>query len=199
MGLAAYGQTQVDLSSQEKKIDFTMAAATLPVKLGSVLPASCKPGELFFKINATAGSNLYGCAGANNWVAQGAGVVQETSSLNVVYIGAQTLIIGAGCTPQKPCNVRLGNTVYSLQDTATVTLSGVGTGQAFIYVSSTGALTVGHTLAVVCSAGCVAQSGISSFPADSIPLYRWTATSGAWDITGGVDLRAFLSGSNVVG
>ena len=181
MGLTTYGQTQVDLgsqaNSQAKRIDFTGAAATLPAKMGSALPVVCQPGELFFKCNAPAGSNLYGCTAANTWTGQGGGVVQDISSLNVTYVGAQTLTIGTGCTVQKPCNVRFGNTVSSFQNTATVTLSGAGTGQAFIYVSSSGVLTVGHMLAVACSGGCAAQTGISSFPADSIPLYRWTATA----------------------
>jgi hypothetical protein len=41
------------------------------------------------------------------------------------------------------------------------------------------------------------MSAVTSFPTDAIPLFTWSATSGTWDTTGGVDQRAFLASKSV--
>ena len=46
---------------------------TKPMKTGTVLPATCTTGDMFFKSDAPAGSNLYGCASANTWSQQAGG------------------------------------------------------------------------------------------------------------------------------
>jgi hypothetical protein len=71
VGLASYGQTtQINLATQGKNIDFTGAPFTRPVKTGTALPGTCSPGDLFFKTDAAAGQNLYGCTAANTWLPQ---------------------------------------------------------------------------------------------------------------------------------
>jgi hypothetical protein len=65
---AAWSQTAIDLRTQGKNVDFSGSASTRPVKTGTVLPAVCKTGDLFFKSDAAAGQNLYGCVAANSWV-----------------------------------------------------------------------------------------------------------------------------------
>ena len=45
--------------------------------------------------------------------------------------------------------------------------------------------------------GCTAVGGVTSFPADSIPLYSWSATSGQWASNGGTDWRSMISTKNV--
>jgi hypothetical protein len=70
LALAAWGlqaQTTVDLRTQARNIDFSAAASTRPAKVGTVLPATCIPGEQFFKTDATPGKNLYGCTATNVW------------------------------------------------------------------------------------------------------------------------------------
>lgn len=42
-----------------------------PIKTGTVLPSTCTAGDLFFKTDATPGSNLFGCSAANTWVVEG--------------------------------------------------------------------------------------------------------------------------------
>lgn len=69
----AFGQTRIDLKSQSKAVDFGQAASTVPSKTGTVLPAVCGVGEMFFKTNATAGQNLYLCVGTNTWLALSGG------------------------------------------------------------------------------------------------------------------------------
>jgi hypothetical protein len=71
IALASYGQTtQINLATQGKNIDFTAAPFTRPVKTGTGLPATCSPGDLFFKVDAPAGQNLYACTAVNTWVQQ---------------------------------------------------------------------------------------------------------------------------------
>jgi hypothetical protein len=69
LGWAAWGsgQTRVDLRTQSKAVDFSGASSTKPSKSGTVLPGQCSVGETFFKTDAAAGKNLYGCTGPNSW------------------------------------------------------------------------------------------------------------------------------------
>jgi hypothetical protein len=69
--LSGLSQTQIDLTTQTKRVDFTSAVSTKPVKTGTVLPPICVVGDLYFKSDAPAGANLYACVAANTWAAQG--------------------------------------------------------------------------------------------------------------------------------
>jgi len=71
--IAALSQTQVDLHTQSKSVDFTSATFTRPVKTGTTLPGTCSTGDLYFNTAAAAGSNLYGCVSTNTWVLQSGG------------------------------------------------------------------------------------------------------------------------------
>jgi hypothetical protein len=198
---ALYGQlTQLDLRLQSRDVDFSAASATKPFKSGTGLPSSCGQGEMYYRLDATAGMNVYGCTASNSWsLEQGppaASMASQLGDFAVTRTSAATLAIGAGCSLSTPCAARFGALVYSFGSGATVTIS-AGSGLAFIYVSSAGALTVGHNVTANCNSGCAAQSGITAFPADAIPLFTWSATNGAWDANGGADQRAFLSSKSV--
>lgn len=67
-GLAVWAQTSIDLRTQGKNIDFSGAAFTRPVKTGTVLPAACQTGELYFRTSDTPGQNLWACVGTNTWL-----------------------------------------------------------------------------------------------------------------------------------
>ena len=200
----AWGQTQIDLQAQGKNVDFSGAPTTRPLKSGVALPSTCSVGDMFFLTNVTAGANLYGCTATNAWMLESSGTgggssVQNASQLTdlaATYSSSTMLAIGATCSLATPCNVRLGSVTFSFTGSTSATISG-GSGTAFIYIDSSGNLTVGNNLTVACSSGCVAVTGITAFPSGSIPLFSWTATNGAWDTAGGTDLRAFQSTTNV--
>src|SRR4051812_24988356 len=57
----AGAQTQLDLGRKGKDVDFATAQSTRPAQPGTALPPSCSVGQLFYKANAAAGNNLFGC------------------------------------------------------------------------------------------------------------------------------------------
>src|SRR4051794_5943963 len=64
-------QTQIDLSSQSRNVDFSGARSVIPFPTGTALPPTCTPGAVFFKTNAQAGANIYACSNQDVWTLQG--------------------------------------------------------------------------------------------------------------------------------
>lgn len=196
---SASAQTQVDLRTQGKSVDFSNVVSTRPVKTGATLPASCAVGELFFKSNSPAGQNLYACHAENSWSVITASATQSNQllDLSASRTSNTVLTIGGGCSAGAPCNVRIGNVTYSITSPALATVqSGIGT--ALIYIASNGQLTVGHNVTLSCNSGCTAVAGVTEFPAGSIPLSTWTVFGGQWNETGLLDLRAYQSAAHIV-
>ena len=108
-----------------------------------------------------------------------------------------TLTVGAGCSVATPCNVRIGNTVYSFRNPASITPAGSGTALVLIYIDNLGNLTAASSATLNCN-GCTYAPSVNSFPPGSIPLFNWTLTNGAFDAGGGTDFRALLSTQNEV-
>ncbi len=119
-------------------------------------------------------------------------MASQLGDLGLVLTSPTVLTAGLNCSNATPCNARLGNTVYSVTNSSTITLT-AGSGTLYLYLDASGALSAGHNLTLFCSGVCGALAGITAFPAGSIPLFTWTATNGVWDSTGGSDKRAFLS------
>lgn len=99
----AAAQTQIDLRTQAKSVDFSGANSTKTWKMGTALPSACVVGELFFNTSAPAGANLYACTAANTWSVQGTtgtpGAVQvENYGSMVGSRGTLNVIPGAGLT-----------------------------------------------------------------------------------------------------
>ena len=202
----AFGQTTpittVNLQTQGRNPDFSSFPFTRPVTVGTSLPSTCQVGQLFFNSAATAGINLYACTATNVWSLEagnsggsgsgsGASMAAQLGDFGAT-LSSGTLTIGSGCSASTPCNVRVGNTVYSFKSSATVSASGSTSGLVFIYIDSSGNLTAGSVASLTCT-GCLYVSGITAFPAGSIPLFNWTVTGGNLTAGSGVDFRAFLS------
>ena len=187
-------QTQVDLSTQSRHVDFSAASATKPAKTGTSLPVTCGLGEAFFLTTAAPGANWYLCTATNIWALQGAGGGGggvPGDSVPVAITASDTLTIGSTCSTAQPCNVRMGSSVFGVTGVMKAVVSS-GTDTAYVYVTPAGAFTVGvSTAALTCLGGCVIGSGISAFPAGVLPLGRWTIANGAWQSS--VDLQAPLS------
>jgi hypothetical protein len=174
----------------------TLTTATVKAIQGQPVSTTFPSNGQALIWNSAAGawqaSNVSGTGG-------GASMAYQLQDLIAVRTSATVLTIGAGCAATSPCNVRFGYQVYSITNSATATLSGSTTGTAYIYISGAGTLIVGNNMTVMCSAGCIQQAGITSFPPNVLPIYIWTATTGTWNTTGGSDQRAFLSSKTLGG
>ena len=135
---------------------------------------------------------ITGTGGVTSSGSGGAGMASQLGDLGLVLTSPTVLTAGLNCSSATPCNTRLGNTVYSVTNSSTITLTG-GSGTLYLYVDASGALAAGHNLTLTCAGVCGAVSGVTAFPVGSIPLFTWTATNGIWDASGGSDKRAFLS------
>lgn len=195
LGQVLSAQSRIDLRNQARNVDFQNAQFTRPVQTGIALPSSCSIGQMFFKIDALPGENLYVCATGPAWLPVGSGGA-GSDALAVQQTGATTLSLGFGCSISKPCPVRFGNLAYLIANPGTLTVS-AGTGTAFIYVTPLGVLTAASNNLTLSCASCTVVPGATGFPADSIPLYRWGAAAGAWVAESGVDFRARLSQKNI--
>ena len=88
-------QTQIDLASQGKRVDFSGASTTKPSKMGTALPGTCSTGETFFKMDAVPGQNLYGCTATNVWTQ-----MSSASSLPPVSGQSNKILSNDGTTSQ---------------------------------------------------------------------------------------------------
>lgn len=195
--------TSIDLQVQAKNPDFSNFPFTRPIAVGTVLPSACQIGQLYFLASANPGSNLYACTGTNVWTvesgsAQGLTMASQLGDFSAVLSGG-TLTIGGGCSTTTPCNARAGNTTFSFSSPATAVITGATASDlALIYIDSAGNLTVADNAAPITCTGCTYLSGISQFPANSIPLWSWTIVGGALASGGGRDYRAVLSTNPVI-
>src|ERR1700690_1303434 len=119
---ALHAQTQIDLRTQSKAVDFSAAASTQPAKKGTTLPGTCVAGEQFFKTDATAGQNLYLCAAANTWSQSGQipATVAATNQSNTYTTGTQdfsgaahTLPALKGTAAGKPATCTTGEQYFA--------------------------------------------------------------------------------------
>ena len=134
VGIPLAAQTQVDLRTQSKTVDFGSAPSTRPFSTGGALPPTCVQGDMYFLTVAAAGANMYGCTTSNTWSPEygvGSGVdflevgsadeLLEHGNVRVVCgvqskalrIGSeQASVVGLGLSSQAEVN-EFGNAVGS--------------------------------------------------------------------------------------
>ena len=126
----------------------------------------------------------------------GATMASQLGDFAVSITTANTVLtIGPNCSATTPCNIFLrdgvsGPNVISFTSPATATIS-AGSPLAYIYVDSSGNLSVGVASGTVVCSGCT-TTAVSAFPASSVPIWTWSASSGAWVVSGGTDKRGWL-------
>lgn len=99
-GLSVGAQTAVDLQTQSKAVNFQNAPYTKPMKSGTVLPATCTTGDMFFLTATAPGANVYGCAATNTWAVESGGgggsVVVENGGVAIGSKPILNFVGGAG-------------------------------------------------------------------------------------------------------
>jgi hypothetical protein len=106
--LPVVAQTQVDLRTQSKNVDFQAAAFTKPFKSGAVLPLTCTQAELFFLTSATPETNVFGCPNGG-WTSEGAGALSRSRTLATRWAHGLSWI----CPPDLECCWRLATRVIA--------------------------------------------------------------------------------------
>ncbi len=190
------GQTRVDLPSQTKRVDFSQATSTKPAKTGTVLPGACSVGEQFFKQDATAGTNLYGCVATNTWSLLGNtynSMATALGDVKAIRESATQVSVGSGCGTATPCNVRVGDVVYTYT-TVVLANSPVGSGTVRVGIdAASGNRMAWHNLTGLTCSGWSCVGGTAVWPADVIPVAECTVSGGTFDAIGCQDRRAVLS------
>jgi hypothetical protein len=183
----AMAQTQINLRAQSANVDFSAASYTKPLKTGTVIPAVCGVGEMFFKSDAPAGSNVYVCAATNMWSLQGNGdsALARVDSPEAEIITTAVVMIGGACSSESPCRSRFGTRVYSYTEPATATITaGSGQGRAVVYIAETGRIVLEHPAAAglaVTTEGLDAQAVTTpSVPPSGIPVAEIDIAGGQW-------------------
>ena len=135
-------QTQVDLRTQSKAVDFQAAPYTKPFKSGSALPLTCMQGELFFLLTATPGTNVYGCPNGG-WVSEGGGGVTTIENTGTL-VGSRSILDLSGGPGVLLTTSDSGQSILiqSSLDTAVVqTRSSAQSGASLLCASASGSAT----------------------------------------------------------
>lgn len=72
-GMILSAQTEIQSPVFTGVVDASGATSTKVIKMGlsSAIPATCSVGMLYWKTDATAGQNLFGCTSTNTWTLEG--------------------------------------------------------------------------------------------------------------------------------
>src|SRR5580704_5571606 len=68
-----FAQTQINLQSQGRDVDFSAAPSTKPAQTGALLPVTCSTGAVFVSLSNPPGQNVYICTSSNVWSLQANG------------------------------------------------------------------------------------------------------------------------------
>jgi len=198
LAAATNGQTTINGGRQIRGVwDASGAASSKPARTGAGLPAACEVGEQYFRTDAAPGQNLHLCTAPNTWTAisgsgAGASTASQLADFTVTRASATQLTVNAAGT------VRFGNHVCAappVPATLSITPGAAVSGTARLYMRPDCRLVWGVDFtdngSLQCNGNCVAETG-GEFPADSVPLYEWTAADDTWSAAG-TDRRAFMS------
>ncbi|MGI8991378.1 MAG: hypothetical protein ACR2I2_17570 [Bryobacteraceae bacterium] len=175
----ARAQTQVDLRSQTKSVDFSGASFTKPSKTGTTLPAHCGVGEYFFKTDAAAGQNVFGCTATDVWTGQsspsvsfGGDIFGVPPALRVVGLQGRAVSSSAPADGQV---LRFNNT-KSTWEPGTPAASFPNYGKAFNSASTVTVLGTEHGLGTAnLVVGCYdTGTPASAIEADSVTVHPTT-------------------------
>jgi hypothetical protein len=199
-GVALWGQTQVDLRTQSREVDFSAAPSTKPAKIGTSLPVACGVGEAFFLTSAAPGSNWFLCTATNIWSLQsGGGVVNNANDVRFLLANTSPTVLTLNGTMStgNPAVIVGGTTAYKFTTASTITVSGTpSSGTVRVcFDPTTGQLSLYHSLAAT-----ITGSGDLSghvFTGSSCPYAQLWAptmtTASVWDtIAESMDTRGSL-------
>lgn len=177
-------QTSISLRSQSRDVDFSAASETKPFRTGTVLPASCGSGSVFFKTNAVPGQNIYLCTATNTWsqvVANSGGGGGGGGSLPDMTSAADAVLSNDGFNAQWRA---LGGDLSGPPQNASVTrVRGIAVapntpveGQSLVYEAANSRYAprnIVHTLQASTGVICSTSAGLATCRTDDavVPFY----------------------------
>jgi hypothetical protein len=111
-----FAQTQIDLRTQGKSVDFSGASATKPMQTGSALPSNCGVGETFFLTTAPAGANFYACTTTGHWSPPGSGAVDTVAGKSGDVVLQASDLADCRLTLTSPTVLSFNNCPFSYPD-----------------------------------------------------------------------------------
>jgi hypothetical protein len=200
----AFQGTAIDAATQIKQVDFSGAPFTKPFKTGTALPPTCSVGEVFFKTDAVAGANVFGCTTTNGWTVQsgllGASSLGLTDFATTLIPNRVTVAPGRVKFNGFPC------TNFIAAATATLNSGTGGPGVAELYVSDSCALVLEYPNSMVLNftmSGITAQGVANpSVPATAFWIAELTITGGQFTVIADkrsvISQTAILAGTGIV-
>ena len=92
------GQTQIDLETQSKSVNFENTPHTKPIRAVAILPSTCLLNEVVLWTAAPPGGNIYVCLLADSWVPQGVSgtLTVQNSGQSAGASQTQNFVAGTG-------------------------------------------------------------------------------------------------------
>ena len=145
-------------------MDATGATATRPIKTGTSMPSPCSTGDVFFKTDATAGSNVFTCI-SNAWTVISSGEV-ATAGAGLVKVATEfsvddTQFLGYSTDTGEPTGIGAVGEMYIRTSNHSLYL---GTGTGWSLVTATASVTPSSNngdIYLTNDAGAAAWGGIS--------------------------------------
>src|SRR5271165_3658588 len=191
-GVGLWSQTQVDLRTQSREVDFSAAQSTKPAKTGPSLPVACGVGEAFFLTTAQPGSNWFLCTATNIWSLQGGGggsggMVNNANDVRFLLTktSSTVLTLNGTMSTSNPAVIFGGTTAYKFTAPSTITVSGTAsTGAVRVcFDPTTGQVSLYHNLAAaVTGSGDLAGHVFTGTSCPYAQLWAPTMTNAnVWD------------------
>src|SRR5580658_10104754 len=183
-------QTQIDLRTQGKSVNFSGASSTLPSQTGSLLPAACQVGATFILTTALAGQNWYVCTSTNLWSVQGTTLPSVSGNANSILSNNGVSLIWqalggdiSGPATTMTVNKLLGRKLNTIAPAAGQFLGWDGTQ----WTPQTVTITTAPVTSVFARTGAViAQTGDYSFSQIGGSVASSQLPSAGGDIAGGI-------------
>jgi hypothetical protein len=168
--LLGHSQTRINLPYQSRNVDFSMADSTRSFKSGTSLPSSCSVGEQFFKTDAPAGQNFYGCTAANTWTLQsggggtGGGLSQGLTDLAVTAATSTVLSVAGGVYGIDGATYNLTPMTFTIRSFSVASVGATNPATVTVSTDLGGAVRNGDTINItsVNGSGCSMFNGTFS-------------------------------------
>ena len=154
-------QTRISLQTQSRNVDFSAADSTRSFKSGVTPPVNCAVGDTFFKTDAPAGQNYYGCTAPNSWTLQSggsgfSGLSQNLTDLKVTAPSGTALSVASGVYGVDGSTFSLSPVSFTIRSYSVQTVGATNPATVTLTASVSGIVRNGDTVQIsgVNGSGC---------------------------------------------